>query len=282
MKQTSPTHSVIIDIEKCISCGICSSVCMFSVIIMDETTRKPVISSNAPPCSQCGHCETFCPEGVIHLNIPDLKPPNLSQNIHPVSTEQIQDLVLHRRSIRKYLQKPVPRDTIEEILDIVRYAPSAMNLQTVRWQVIYETKVIRNIAQEIISWMNLMITEQRLHEFAIGTSFPYITSEWEKGRDLITHGAPHLLLTYSGNDELTATTDAIIATSYLDLIAPVFNLGSCWTGILKRAADWSPDVLALLDLPEGSIPQTALLIGHPAFIQYSIPERKPVKVRWIG
>jgi nitroreductase/ferredoxin len=282
MKQTSPTHSVIIDIEKCISCGICSSVCMFSVIIMDETTRKPVISSYAPPCSQCGHCETFCPESAIHLNTPDLKPPNLSLNIHPVSTEQIQDLVLHRRSIRKYLQKPVPRDTIEEILDIVRYSPSAMNLQTVRWQVIYDPKVVRNIAQEIISWMNQMITEQRLHEFAIGSSFPHITREWEKGRDLITHGAPHLLITYSGKDELTATSDAIITTSYLDLIAPVYNLGSCWTGILKRAADWSPDVLALLDLPEGSMLQTALLIGYPAFNQHAVPKRKPVKVRWIG
>ncbi|RIK16430.1 MAG: nitroreductase family protein, partial [Chloroflexi bacterium] len=32
-----------------------------------------------------------------------------------------------RRSIRRYLDKPVPREIIEEILDAARWAPSAHN-----------------------------------------------------------------------------------------------------------------------------------------------------------
>lgn len=272
---------VFFDTESCLSCGICSRVCMFSVIIMDEQTGLPILSPQASLCSKCGHCVVFCPSSAIQLagndntHIP-------SPHHDPISLNQIQDLVISRRSIRQYQKKEIPREVFDTIFDIIRYTPSAMNLQTVHWQVIYDTRVVKSIGSAIISWMNRMIEEQRLHEFAIGSSFPYITREYEKGRDLITHGAPHLLITYSKVSEQTAPIDAIIATSYLDLIAPVYSLGSCWAGIIKRAAEWSPEVMSAMDLPEGTIPQTVLLIGYPALQQYAIPKRDPARVRWKG
>lgn len=273
---------VIFDKESCTSCGICSMVCMFSVIIMDDQSGYPTLSPHAPPCSRCGHCVAFCPSSAIHLSGSTNQTPSLLPSRTRITPDQIRDLVLSRRSVRKYQKKEVPRQTLVNLFDIIRYAPSAMNLQTVHWQVVYETKSVQTIASAVISWMNRMINEQRLEDFAIGSSFPFITGEWEKGRDLITHGAPHLLISYAGPDELTASTDAIIATSSLDLIAPVYDLGTCWTGIVKRAAEWSPEVLAALDLPFGTQPQTALLIGYPLYRQYSVPERESARIRWKG
>lgn len=276
------TPPVIIDKESCTSCGICSMVCMFSVIIMDDQSGYPILSSHAPPCSRCGHCVVFCPSSAIHLSGNRGHTLSLPPSRTRITPDQIRDLVLSRRSVRKYQKKEVPRQTLENLFDLIRYAPSAMNLQTVHWQVIYETRTVQTIASTVISWMNRMIDEQRLGDFAIGSSFPYITGEWKKGRDLITHGAPHLLISYAGPDKLTASTDAIIATSSLDLIAPVYDLGTCWTGIVKRAAEWSPEVLDALNLPPGTHPQTALLIGYPFYRQYSVPERESARIRWIG
>lgn len=273
---------VIFDTESCTSCGICSMVCIFSVIVMDNQSGCPTLSPHAPPCSRCGHCVAFCPASAIHLSGTRSHTPSPPSSQPRISPGQIRDLVLTRRSVRKYQKKEVPRQTLESLFDIIRYAPSAMNLQTVHWQVIYDTRTVQTIASAIISWMNRMIDEKRLDDFAIGSSFPFITGEWEKGRDLITHRAPHLLISYARPDELTASTDAIIATSYLDLIAPVFELGTCWTGIIKRAAEWSPEVQAALNLPPGTQPQTALLIGYPLYRQYSVPERESARIRWKG
>jgi hypothetical protein len=69
-----------------------------------------------------------------------------------------------------------------------------------------------------------------------------------KGRDLITHGQPHLLITYARPEVLHCCNEAVIATSYLDLIAPVFHLGSAGR-VIRLAAEQSPEVLAAMDLP---------------------------------
>ena len=46
------------------------------------------------------------------------------------------DLVHERRSIRGYQQKPVPRELIEEIIDLAKRAPSSMNTQPWHFHVI--------------------------------------------------------------------------------------------------------------------------------------------------
>lgn len=252
---------------------------MFSVIILDNQSGVPVISPDAPPCARCGHCMAFCPSLAIQISGLEDTPVPISNGLS-ISREQIRHLVLERRSIRKYQKKPVSKDILEEVLDIIRYAPSAMNLQTVRWQVLYNPDTVQTLAFQVIQWMERMVEEQQHLKYAIGSSFPYIIAEWQKGRNLVTHDAPHLLVAYGGSDELTGLTDAIIATSYLSLIAPVYDLGTCWAGILKRAAEWSPDVLNAMHLPPGSFPLTAIVIGYPAYRQYMVPKRKPINIRW--
>ncbi len=46
------------------------------------------------------------------------------------------DIVHERRSIRGYQQKPVPRELIEEIIDLAKRAPSSMNTQPWHFHVI--------------------------------------------------------------------------------------------------------------------------------------------------
>jgi nitroreductase len=42
---------------------------------------------------------------------------------------QFSQLIKARKSIRGYLQKPVPREVIEEIIEVAKWAPSSMNTQ---------------------------------------------------------------------------------------------------------------------------------------------------------
>ena len=42
---------------------------------------------------------------------------------------EFQQLAFERRSIRGYQQKPVPREVIEEIIDVASQCPSSMNTQ---------------------------------------------------------------------------------------------------------------------------------------------------------
>lgn len=42
---------------------------------------------------------------------------------------QFSQLIKARKSIRGYLQKPVPRDVIDAIIEVAKWAPSSMNTQ---------------------------------------------------------------------------------------------------------------------------------------------------------
>ena len=44
-----------------------------------------------------------------------------------MDTDSFRDMVQERRSVRGYRKDPVPRDVIEEIIEIAGGAPSSMN-----------------------------------------------------------------------------------------------------------------------------------------------------------
>ncbi len=53
---------MLIDTEKCTSCGICARDCPLGAIRIQN--RKPVFNDQ---CSRCGACVKFCPEGALEL-----------------------------------------------------------------------------------------------------------------------------------------------------------------------------------------------------------------------
>jgi nitroreductase len=50
-----------------------------------------------------------------------------------------------RRSIRKYLDKPVPRDILDQVLKAAMYAPSACNQQPWQFVVLEDRKLLREV-----------------------------------------------------------------------------------------------------------------------------------------
>ncbi len=122
---------VWIDKNRCTGCGICSRVCIFPVLSCDNKNHPRVIPERKDLCVKCGHCETFCPSSAISVHYPAAWPIPVQPIPDPVTITQIRDLVQGRRSVRQFRHQPIPRETIESMLDIVRYAPSAVNLQPV-------------------------------------------------------------------------------------------------------------------------------------------------------
>ncbi len=65
--------------------------------------------------------------------------------------KSFQQLVQNRRSIRKYLEKPVEREKILTCLEAARMAPSADHVQPWRYLVIDEPELKRKFTDEVFS-----------------------------------------------------------------------------------------------------------------------------------
>jgi nitroreductase/ferredoxin len=270
--------SIYVDRDLCTRCGICSIVCPMGIIKTGDDANLPVVPRQAEPfCIRCGHCRVSCPEKALSIRfLPDDEQPVPAG--FPPGPELIGYYLKNRRSIRHYTKKPVPRGTIEDLLDIARYAPSGGNQQPVSWLVIHDPGEVHRFAGLTIDWLR--------HEAASGTpTLPQVITErliasWEKGADPICRGAPHLLIAAVREGPGSAVIDGIIAVTYADAAAPAFGVGTCWAGFLSMAVKAWPPVLKAMGLPEGYTYCAGLMCGFPKYGTYGIPPRNPLKLTW--
>ena len=262
-----------LDQSKCNSCGSCVSNCPLGHVEMNNYPQTIPETS----CSSCGHCEAGCSEGAINISGPNLEPPlvNISSKISP---EDMGNYMRNRRSIRNYKKNTIPRKTIEEVMDIVRFAPSGVNQQPINWIIIEDPEKVKVLAGLCIQWMEKLVeSNSPLAQLLPMKSLIKVS---KTGSDPILRGAPHVFIANAQDSQGSAVTDGVIALSHLELALPSFDLGSCWAGFLKMASDYKP-IREFLGLKENELFIGALMVGYPDCTFYRVPKREKLSVKYI-
>jgi len=272
-----------VDSDRCTGCGICNQVCLSSIIYQDPVTKIPVISDDGSEfCTACGHCESFCPKGAIRIKSPELALFPDKSSIQKIQPEMVECLIGSRRTIRTFHKSTIPKDHLLKLLEMTRYAPSGFNLHPVEWMIVTDPAFIHTLSSATISWLHSLQEIGNSDEYApLLSVIPKILSVWESGEDPICYHAPALIIAHADKTIHSAGYDAIIALSYLDLIAHVYDLGTCWAGLLQMALSGSADVRKLLPIPPGHLVHHLLIIGKPLYDVHQIPKRPPVKVSFV-
>lgn len=270
---------IVIDSSRCSGCGLCTRACPYSILDMKEEDGVASVNPIAVSyCSRCGHCCAICPEAAITITYPGAGPvADLSGETLP-TIGQLSRLMMARRSVRDYKPELVPKEVFLQIFDIIRYAPTGMNGQSVSWLVMQDPEEVRAFIGRVIEWARKVVKEQPAHP--LSPVLPMIISEWDQGTDRVCHGAPHLVFTHSHKDNPVGFIDSVIAMTHLDLAAPVFGLGTCWAGIAHIALDSSPGLMQSIGLPAGHKTHYAMMIGYPRYQFRSIPPRNAANVTW--
>lgn len=264
--------------ERCTQCGLCVKVCRGTLGMGDH---GPVAVHDF--CIACGHCVAVCPAGALdHIRAPLDKQVLLEKSPLP-DAETAARFLRTRRSVRSFHKKRVPRETIRELLDIARFAPTACNSQGVSYHVVDDPDTIKNIASVIADW-----AEEDLQHGALGSS-PWsqntahtIRCYRENGADAILRDAPCLIIATVARNRLALGRDNThFALTYAQLYATALGLGTCWSGLFEycAAAEYEP-LLRLLKLPENSIITGAFLAGYPVYTFKRLVDRDPLQITW--
>lgn len=269
---------LIVNSQSCTSCGLCAGTCPWGLIDVPEEGVPKLAKASAKLCILCGHCEAVCPPGSLQLDDPRLA---VGVSPQPPADKEAASLGAYlrmRRSIRRYREEPVERATIEQIMDIVRYAPSGRNRQDVQWLMIHDTREVRRLTGLAVDWMRE--TASSGNPLAVRYNLPGMVKAWDEGRDYICMNAPHLIIAFANEENPVAVTNTVIALAHLDIVAPSFGLGACWGGIFMQAVmNWEPMRVAL-DLPSGHAAFHCLMFGYPAIRYHRSPKRNPAAIVW--
>lgn len=183
------------------------------------------------------------------------------------------EAILTRRSTRKFQDKKVDREVLNQVLDAGRYAPSGGNNQYGHFLVIENKEVMDKLAvmaESAFSKMEIMPDTYSSLAHAITAS--------KKGGYVFHYNTPALVLycnkpTYSNNlaDTGCALENMMIAANALDL-------GSVWINQLKWLNE-DPDIvpyLQSLGMKEDERVYGGLAIGYPD-TEDGLPNRKALE-----
>ncbi|WP_406659988.1 nitroreductase family protein [Methanolobus sp. ZRKC3] len=278
--EVPPMQKISIDAKECVRCGICVNVCPVNIISPGkELMDVPYIAEEAALfCSECGSCEVLCVKSCI-TPLFESKYANVDESNDPdIAGGQLAAYMVKRRSVRNYSNGKVGRETIESILDAVRFAPSGMNGQPVHWTIVHDTETVKKLTSLTIDWMREVQESEEQHP--LKPFMPSLIAAYEAGGDPICRGAPHLAIAHAPQDNPMAYTDSIIALSWFELACPAFGLGACWAGFLNIAANSYQPIMDELDLPEGHVVQHAMMFGYPLYKIYKNPGRLAARISW--
>lgn len=284
-----------IDQDLCTRCGICMTRCLLNYEEVDG-----IVTSNAgiATCNLCGHCVALCPTGAITHHKMDMENfADLEQGV-PYDPEGFKLFIRSRRSHRIFEDKEIPREHLEELVDICRYAPTGSNRQTVELIIIRDREKIQRLSDHTVDFFENRIDELEREAKAYeetGREVPQTTKSAltmvdtlkrvvtarQFGMEVIFHRAPAVMLFHSPSETSTPKDDCVIAATTVTLAARTLSLETCYIGLFEFVANRYPPIVEELGLSPGHKVYSILVLGYPKLTFLRAVDRKPMKVRWL-
>ncbi len=140
------------------------------------------------------------------------------------------DSILTRRSIRRYENKDIPEEMLHQILEAGRQAPSAANMQPVRFVILKDYEAKRKLSNRRFS---RFIKDSPVVIAGCANVGHILTGKW-------------------------AIVDATIAMQNMVVAAWALGIGSCWIGSFDEKK-----VKQLLNIPKSWKVVALITFGYP-------------------
>ena len=255
-----------VDCNQCIGCGKCVLVCPGGVLNLNQD-KNPVIKDfdafGWDGCWRCEHCLAVCPKGAISI-LGD-KPEN---SIKPVKSETaapvLDALISNRRSCRRYLNRDVEPDIIENMLNLLANAPNGGNKQLIKFTLIDNRDKMNRFRQIAYAEMERLAARDIFPAGYDKKSYLQLKN-WEKTvrPDMLFCGAPHILIPHAPLGHGEPRQDVLIACAYFELLCASRGLGSIMMTFPLDVLNLMPDIKSLLEIPEEHYIGMIIGFGYP-------------------
>jgi ferredoxin len=289
----------VVDRDRCRTCWSCVSVCPMMIYEKEDKAVR-VVEERTALCIGCGHCMAVCREKAVSVptlsyerdftELPATKP----------SAEDFLRLIRTRRSVRVFKKDPVDASALEEIVRQISFAPMGFPPQNVEVTVVKERATIEkalphivDLYGKLIGWLKNPVTrfivKRRVPLDVFNTLCDHIAPTYameleimkRTGQDVITYGAPALLLFHARRGAGCHTENIYIALAFGLLAAHAMGLGATAIGLIPPAVEQGRGLKKLFGIPADNEVLASMIVGHPKVTFRRCIRRDLKKVNWV-
>ena len=289
-RKMNTDYSIKIDTEKCIQCRLCAIECPANTSGADDLRSN----QDSPFCDRCFHCYAICPQNAIQLEGVEEE---LIMNGYSIDYQDLLWLMKKRRSIRKFLQKPVPTEYLKFLTDAAKYCPSGGNVQELSITIINKPDTRKELEEAIIAYYDRIVrllrnpairylmrfsgdkkVKETAKDKAFFTKIRKIYGHMKAGENNIFWDAPVVLIFHTSRLLPTALEDCILAAYNVALAATTLELGSCFVSLSQQAMTANHKIKQVIGIPRSDRIHAVLVLGFPATRYRRVPPRKEKKL----
>ena len=274
----------------CISCGRCFDICHKGAVKKSEGIYEILKDI----CIDCGHCMVVCPKDAISS---DEKVRYFDYG--KVDEDVIEGFLNTRRSIRKYKDKPLPREVIERLLNTAVLAPSATNAQNWEFTVVTDKKILDTLKNMTAEFYGMLVKYSKDENFIkkLSQTMPdkahYIRDEklvekvrvlsenLKSGNDRLFFDAPCFIALHADKSSVHPLENCCYALYNMVLLAHSMGIGSCINGLVLNPLNFNKKMRDVLSVPDNNLVYATATFGYKIEEFTKIPDRKKAKVTWL-
>lgn len=168
--------------------------------------------------------------------------------------------IKERRSVRKYKDETVPKEVLEEIVEIARYAPSWANLQIARYNFVEDKEIIKRLANEAVN--DFVYNNKTLLRASGVMVLSYVTGKSGKKEEV----------GLEQDSEMWEAFDSGIACQTFCLAAYGKGVDTLIMGVIENEK-----ISQIIGLPEGEKVAALVVYGYSDNKDQKVPPRKTVE-----
>lgn len=157
------------------------------------------------------------------------------KSVEPLVRMDTLQNIYERRAVRKYIDKPVDKKIIEQIIDAGKMAPTAMNKQSWKFYVVTSRETILRMSKEIKKVAAKDFIKSGVRQIIkMAASLLHAPSlDFFKLDDPVFYGAPVVIFITAPRDNEWGALDIGMCAQNMMLAAKSFGLDSCPVGFGK-------------------------------------------------
>jgi len=284
--------------ETCIKCKLCIEVCPCNILGLNENKEVYFISERETICLECGQCMAICSSKSLQIgafsydndlfDLPEIK----------VGYDEWSNFLSARRSIRNFKDKAVSKETIQQIINSIAFAPFGSAPNEVSITVVNNRKtiesalpIISEFLDNIVKWIENPVTRFIIKRKKGAETFNTIKNhlypiaklgnyKLEYG-DRITRDAPAILIFHANKEAEEHTNNSLIYATYAMLSAHSMGLGASMIGIVPAAINKIKEVKDIFQIPEENEAIISVILGYPKFKYKRAVKREKKHITWI-